>query len=116
MAYRLDPDTRREVLAALDVRERGGYTRSEVAVGLGEGAAESVRALLYVATPDNPNYLGPAPLPEIAEQIRRSSGPSGSNVEYVLRLAEFLRSVDANEPHVFEIERLVLDERRKRRE
>jgi cation transport regulator ChaC len=60
--------------------------------------------------------IGPAPLPEIAEQIRRSSGPSGSNVEYVLRLAEFLRSVDANEPHVFEIERLVLDERRKRRE
>jgi cation transport regulator ChaC len=110
MAYRLDPGTHREVLAALDVREQGGYTRSEVAVRLADGTDEPIHALLYVATPDNPNYLGPAPLPEIAEQIRRSSGPSGSNVEYVVRLAEFLRSVDADEPHVFEIERLVLDE------
>jgi len=50
----------------------------------GEGA---VTGFVYFANPDNPNWLGPAPLPDIARQVRRSHGPSGANTEYVLQLA-----------------------------
>ena len=63
----------------------------------------TVRALVYIATDRNPNYLGPAPVAEIADQIRRSQGPSGPNVEYALRLARALRDIDAADDHVYEI-------------
>ncbi|XP_049845745.1 putative glutathione-specific gamma-glutamylcyclotransferase 2 isoform X1 [Schistocerca gregaria] len=48
--------------------------------------------LLYVATPDNRHWLGDAPLPDMARHIASSSGASGHNVEYVLRLAQFVRT------------------------
>jgi cation transport protein ChaC len=40
-------------------------------------------------------------------QVVASSGPSGPNDEYVLRLAEALRLLGADDPHVFEIEQFV---------
>jgi cation transport regulator ChaC len=61
---------------------------------------------MYLATEDNPNYVGPAPLSEIAARVRRCVGPSGSNVEYVLRLAEALRALGVppeEDEHVFEL-------------
>ena len=71
------------------------------------GGLVAARALLYLATPGNPNYLGPASLPAIAAQILASRGPSGANVEYLLRLAEALRALAADDPHVFALERMV---------
>jgi cation transport protein ChaC len=38
-------------------------------------------------------------------QIRAATGPSGANVEYVLRLAEALRTMEIADPHVDEIAR-----------
>ncbi|HEY8038149.1 MAG TPA: gamma-glutamylcyclotransferase, partial [Polyangiaceae bacterium] len=46
-------------------------------------------------------YLGPATIDALAAQIRRARGPSGSNVEYVLRLAEALRAMQADDAHVY---------------
>lgn len=109
IVYRLAPADRDRVFGELDHREKGGYARSEVTVQLGGPARERVSAVLYMATAENPNYLGPAPVREIAEQVQRASGPSGSNVEYVLRLAGFLREVAAEEPHVYELERFLRD-------
>jgi cation transport regulator ChaC len=106
VAYRLPIGGREAAFSQLDFREQGGYERAEVQVQL-HPAAERVPAVVYLATPENPNYLGPASLTEIAEQVRRSSGPSGANTEYVLRLRAFLREVGADEPHVFELARLV---------
>jgi cation transport regulator ChaC len=127
MAYRVEPARLPEILDALDVREQGGYARHEVALELqqaprraqrAEGersqypGAAPVRGLMYVAGPDNPNYLGPAALDAIAEQVRRSTGPSGANLEYVLRLAAALREMGADDAHVFELaELLALPER-----
>jgi cation transport protein ChaC len=103
LVYRVEPARRDEVLEALDRRESGGFERRELEVRL-HGAAGGVRtALVYVAPPGNPNYLGPAPLDAIAAQVRRSSGPSGSNTDYVLRLAACLRELGAEDPHVFEL-------------
>jgi cation transport regulator ChaC len=94
MAYRVEAEGADEVLARLDLREKGGYDRVQAELHFGDGdEPRRSRGLLYVATPANPNYLGPAPLEAIAKQVLASSGPSGRNLEYVLRLAEALREI-----------------------
>ena len=103
-AYRLRDRERAEVLDHLDFRERGGYARADVALDFDAPQRTSAQAIVYWATPDNPNYLGPASTAEIAAQIRGAHGPSGANPEYLFELARFLRSHGADEPHVFEIE------------
>lgn len=80
------------LLAALDERESGGYIRLQVDVELTDET--SVNALTYFAPPDNSNFLGPASPHEMAAQIAASAGASGSNDEYVLRLAQALRELD----------------------
>ena len=70
-------------------------------------AADGVAALVYFAGPGDPNYLGDAPLPEIAAQIRGARGPSGANLEYVLRLADSLRELGVDEDPVFALEALL---------
>jgi len=104
-AYRVEAPQVPEVLEQLDHREQGGYERHELDLHLAHGGRE--RGLVYVATSRNANYLGPADTGAIAAQILESSGPSGHNAEYVLRLAVALREMDAHDPHVFELERLV---------
>ena len=106
MAYRVAPASVAEVLRALDERESGGFERVDLPVRF-DGADAAVRAITYVARAGNPNYLGPAPLREIAAQVRRSTGPSGSNVEYVVRLADALRAMRAEDDHVFDVADLV---------
>lgn len=108
--YRVPPEARPQVLARLDHREKGGYARVETDVALLDRAPDgpaAVRALIYIATPDNPNYLGPATDREIADQVLASAGPSGPNDEYVLRLAEALHAQGHPDPHVEAIAALV---------
>lgn len=103
-AYRIDPDDRETVLAHLDYREKGGYALKAVTLALREPDRRTA-GFVYIATPDNPNYLGPAEDAEIARIAAVSRGPSGPNDEYVLRLADALREIGADDPHVFAIER-----------
>jgi cation transport regulator ChaC len=92
MAYQVAPRDVDTVIARLDHREQGGYERVEAELHF-EGGAAAQAGLLYLATPDNPEYLGPAPLSAIAAQVSAASGPSGPNLEYVLRLADALRAI-----------------------
>ncbi|XP_014364286.1 putative glutathione-specific gamma-glutamylcyclotransferase 2 [Papilio machaon] len=66
-------------------------------------------ALLYIALPENRHWLGAAPLPDIAKQILECHGSSGSNAEYLLKLADFMRDEipEALDEHLFSLERLV---------
>jgi cation transport regulator ChaC len=105
VVYRVAPDDAQAVLRALDQRESGGFERLLLDVCTDE--AEPVRALVYVAGPGNLNYLGPAPAAEIASQIRRSRGPSGPNLEYLLELRDALQRMGAQDPHVAELADLV---------
>lgn len=106
MAYLIAREEREAVLAHLDYREKGGYRMDRILLHFADGSPPA-EGLVYHATPDNPNYLGPAAPDAIARQVIASRGPSGPNVDYVLRLAEALRAIGAEDLHVFEIERLV---------
>jgi glutathione-specific gamma-glutamylcyclotransferase len=100
LAYRLEEATRELTLQRLDLRERGGYERHVVEFRRRDAHQDSVPAFVYVASPTNPHYLGPCALGRIAEQIRRAHGPSGSNLDYVLRLDTTLQALGIKDEHV----------------
>ncbi|XP_034946956.1 putative glutathione-specific gamma-glutamylcyclotransferase 2 [Chelonus insularis] len=66
-------------------------------------------ALIYIATSKNDQWLGDAPLHDIAKQIIECKGPSGHNVEYLLRLADFMRRYvpEAKDDHLFALDTIV---------
>ncbi len=99
MAYLITP----EVFAHLDHREKNGYLRLAVNINFDEGGSEE--GLVYIASEDNAAYLGHAPERDIARQIAASAGPSGPNRDYLIDLADALRSLGKDDPHVFAIER-----------
>lgn len=107
MAYCVDARDRDQVLAVLDHREQGGYQRIDIDVHVND--ERSLPALMYIATDDNPSYVGPAPIDAIARVVRACHGPSGSNIEYVLRLAQALDDIGASDPHVNELARLLAE-------
>ena len=103
MAYRITP----EVLAPLDVREKNGYLREKVPLTFVDDsgqATEQSEGLIYLASEDNPAFLGDAPLVDIAEQIANAHGPSGPNKDYLLNLAKALRELGAEDAHIFALE------------
>ncbi len=96
---------KRSTLLALDYREKNGYQRQRIDIHLAAG--EKVRGLTYVAPPSNPAFLGPAPDKVIAQQMVDSSGPSGSNADYVIELAAALKALGEDDEHVFGLADLV---------
>lgn len=102
VAFQVTPGEEARVLAYLDHRERGGYTRTAVAIETIAGAPIEA-AVTYVAREGNPCWLGDAPLRAIAAQVRTAAGPSGSNRDYVLSLERVLASHGIDDEHVTEI-------------
>ena len=92
MAYLIERHVYEEAFAYLDHREKNGYARCEVMLDFLDAAAGRAHGIVYIATRDNPAFLGPAPLADMAAQIAASHGPSGSNVEYLVELARALVS------------------------
>ena len=97
------------VFAHLDHREKNGYARVRTRFAFDD--ARWVEGTVYLAQEGNEAFLGPAPDAIIARHIARAHGPSGSNRDYLLQLAKALRELDANDPHVFAIERLMSEMR-----
>lgn len=93
-----------ETFAHLDQREKNGYERYRLPIHFADG---SVPGVVYVAPVDNFAYLGEASIEEIVAQVRRSSGPSGRNGDYVIELARALRQLGVDDPHVFAVEALL---------
>jgi cation transport protein ChaC len=102
MAYLIE----HHVFDHLDHREKNGYERHPVAIAF-DGQSNTTQGVIYVAREDNHAYLGPAELEDVATHIAGSSGPSGSNTEYVLKLAHALRELDEHDPHVYALENLL---------
>lgn len=102
LIFRVSPGREVAALRALDERESGGFARTEIEVRAGrEEGAVALAALTYVAGPGNANFLGPAPLASMLTQVRSARGRSGSNADYVRRLARCLRTHGAQDEHVF---------------
>ena len=85
----------------LDHREKNGYERNDVEL---QFESDRARGVVYIAQRNNHAFLGEATIERIALQILNSRGPSGTNREYLYELAAALRNLDADDPHVFELE------------
>ncbi|XP_015363211.1 PREDICTED: putative glutathione-specific gamma-glutamylcyclotransferase 2 [Diuraphis noxia] len=80
----------------LEMREvyLGGYEVHKVDVqsdDTDDCCGRTVNATVYVATPDNGQWLGEAPVDELATQVATCAGPAGHNAEYVILLARWER-------------------------
>jgi len=99
MAYNVEAS----VFEQLDVREKNGYLRFSTEMTFANGSSD--QGLVYIATADNAAYLGEASEYDIAVQIANSEGPSGTNSDYIIDLANSLRDMGIDDPHVFGIVR-----------
>lgn len=95
----------------LDQREckLGGYQTLITTFYARNGVMSPFPVLVYRATEYNSQWLGPAPLDEVAAQVTDCRGTAGHNIEYVLRLAEFFRDnlPEVTDDHLFTLESLV---------
>ncbi|KAJ7551819.1 hypothetical protein O6H91_06G030300 [Diphasiastrum complanatum] len=99
VAYRVSgQDAEQLVLSYLDIREKQYDIKAYVDLYTDDASALPTicGVLVYIASPDkikNRNYLGPAPLDQMANQIAKAIGPSGPNYEYLFRLEEALQDI-----------------------
>ena len=95
----------------LDHREKGGYSTQELKFFPLDPSKPAFTVLVYIATQNNPDYLGPSSVEAIAQQIVESSGQSGHNSEYILQLAKAMRDIapGVEDTHLFCIEMKVTE-------
>ena len=97
-----------EALDYLNNREMtlGGYSQKITMFHPAESGHSPFPVLVFVATTKSSYWLGPADPQDIAEQVIASSGPAGHNVEYVLRLADWVHQVlpHVHDEHLFSVE------------
>ncbi len=104
--FGIAPNNVDRVLGELDYREKNGYQRHTIPVQTAE--LGSVDALSYIALPDNTAWLGDAADDVIANQIRDSHGPSGSNKDYAISLYRALQREGIHDEHIQTIAELVV--------
>lgn len=99
--FEVPSDLVEECLFELDFREKGGYARDIINV-VEDETEETVQALLYRGTPENPAMWPRAlrDLPFAAAIMSVAVGPSGENHVYLHQLDEFLET--AAEPSSLE--------------
>lgn len=104
-AYAIDARDWPAIEPALAHREQQGYARLTVDAALAAGErvgpiVATVPALVYLATPANPYFIGPEPVAATAAIVRASVGPSGTNIDYVLELDRALAALGARDADV----------------
>ena len=111
VAYEIPADDADRIRGHLDHREKGGYQPVNVTFHPNDPHIKPFDMDIYLGTPDNPFFLGPAKMEDIAQQIYESEGPSGKNTEYLFELANALRTITPQcaDEHVFELDKLVKD-------
>ncbi|PRD21613.1 UNVERIFIED_CONTAM: Chac2 [Trichonephila clavipes] len=109
VAYEIDVEDIPTVTEYLDYREKDGYQQLSVIFYSCATDLKPFELSIYIASTDNPFYLGPAPLEQVAKQIFLAEGPSGRNEDYLLQLADTMRKIAPNvkDDHLYELEKLV---------
>ncbi|KYN44032.1 Cation transport regulator-like protein 1 [Trachymyrmex septentrionalis] len=110
-AFQLQNNCNVDNFSYLENREctLGGYDLTTIATFYSQHEDLQFPVIIYIATNKNKQWLGEASLQTVARQITECSGPSGHNVEYLLRLAEFMHRYlpEAHDEHLFTLEMLV---------
>ncbi|EDU46099.1 conserved hypothetical protein [Pyrenophora tritici-repentis Pt-1C-BFP] len=113
-AYHIPTQHVAAVRLYLDLREINGYsiqfTPFYPAGGEkegGDGKAKSIKCLVYIGLPENPQFLGAQDPQGLAEKILESKGPSGENKEYLYNLETALSglSEESNDSHISDLVR-----------
>ena len=109
VAYEIPPDKEASVKEHLDFREKGGYSMVTIKFYPQESSISPFDLDIYIGSEDNPNFLGPAKLEEMAKQIHDSVGPSGKNTDYLFQLADAMKSLlpEVEDEHLFGLETAV---------
>lgn len=124
VAYKIADHQRKKVIEHLDFREKNGYERHLVTFYPCDGSENDnsktmnvIRNIvIYVAAKHNESYAGHRnDINDIANQIFDAQGPSGSNCEYVFRLADAMRQLfpHHHDEHLFELEKLLKEKERR---
>ncbi|KAI9784104.1 MAG: hypothetical protein M1839_002608 [Geoglossum umbratile] len=104
VAYRIIASRVAEVQEYLDIREINGYSIYYTAFHPAASSSYKgpMQTMVYIGTPDNPQFVGPQDPQKLAEHIWHSKGPSGENKEYLFGLAESLGglSPESGDEHV----------------
>lgn len=107
IAYEIDDRDMDNVCAGLDFRERAGYTKKVIQFHTTTVEDQvPFEVTVYIADEKNEWYAGEASVQQIAARIAACRGSSGSNSEYVYKLAAEMRRIAPKEDdkHLFELE------------
>ncbi|EFN82025.1 putative glutathione-specific gamma-glutamylcyclotransferase 2 [Harpegnathos saltator] len=139
LAYKISSENIDNVVNHLDFREKGGYEKKTVlfypcnpskyiqsssnadesndpskmnllSMSLSTTTEEAPFYLtIYIGDEKNPNYAGTENIDTIARHILVSRGISGSNVEYLYKLASAMRMIapGVQDEHLFALEKIV---------
>ena len=109
VAYHIIPSKVKEVQEYLDIREINGYSIQYTPFHRADSQGSDIRWLVYIGMPDNPQFVGPLLLDDIARKINESVGPSGENRDYLLQLEVALNdlSPESVDVHVSDLARRV---------
>lgn len=85
------------------------FTRRPSSHSTTNGTSDEIPALTFIASPSNSLYLGPVDLDDLARQVAACCGNSGTNTEYVIRLADFVHAniPEDDDSHLFLLEKKI---------
>lgn len=65
----------------------------------------TIKCLVYIGLPDNPQFLGPQDPQALAEHIVKSRGPSGENKDYLFELETALNNLspESGDEHITDL-------------
>ncbi|KAF6204903.1 hypothetical protein GE061_019067 [Apolygus lucorum] len=109
VAYKIREDDVAKVLDHLDYREKSGYEKRNVSFYTKDNdttGLTSFKLTVYIAEQENEWFAEEPNLSVIARQIAECEGRSGTNAEYLFKLADAVRAIAPNavDPHLFDLE------------